>query len=129
MEEKMDFPGAFQSLARAALMASQSHPARKLIPPNRGDGAQPVRVGHRQQIKRAGKNHNARQKTPPRPGGQRFPLRQHKQHDGVNQMVKDSSFPNRCGSILRQNVLQPVRAKRTECHGQKTGRGGNPSGG
>ncbi len=63
------------------------------------------------------------------PAASGFRSCQHKQHDGVNQMVKDRRFPNRCRSILRQNVLQPMRAERAERHGQKTGRGGNPGGG
>ncbi len=33
MEKKLTFPARFSLLARTAVIASQSHPARKLIPP------------------------------------------------------------------------------------------------
>jgi hypothetical protein len=69
--------------------------------------AEPARVRHGQQIKRAGKNHDAREKTPPRAGGKRLAFRQHEQHHGVDEMVKHGFFPDRRRAVLRERFFSP----------------------
>jgi len=126
-------PGRILQTRRLFLRPDGSHgqpkPAgQKTDSADRRDGAQPARPGGGQQIKRAGKNHDARQKAPPRSGGRWLPSGQHKQHDGMKQMVRSRCLPNRRRSILRQDFIQAVRAKRAERHGQKAGDGCNPGG-
>ena len=87
-----------------------------------------MHVRHRQQIQRTGKQADAGEKTPPCHRWKRLALRQHEQHHRVDEMIKHRLFPDTGHSILREQLLQPVRAERTERHGQESRRGGDAGG-
>src|SRR5258708_2724775 len=63
-------------------------------------GTESFHVRDGQQIKRAGKNHDAREKTPPCAGHKWFSPRDRKQHNGVDEVVEDGLLPDRRGSVL-----------------------------
>ena len=87
-----------------------------------------MRVDDRQQVKRAGEKENADEKTPPRHRRKRLALRQHEQHHGVDEMIKHRRFPNAGHAVLREQMLQRVRAERAQRHGEQSHRRGDAGG-
>jgi len=92
------------------------------------DGPEPMRVLDHQQIKRAGEEANADEKTPPRHFRKRFALCQHKQHYRVDEMIKHGLIPNGRRAILREQLLKPMRTERAQHHGEQSHRRGNAGG-
>jgi len=68
-------------------------------------------MGDRQQIKRAGEEDNAGEKSPPGHRAKRLTVGQNEQHDRVDKMVKHRLFPDGGGAVLRQDFLKTVKTK------------------
>lgn len=93
------------------------------------DGPEPTAVGHRQEIERTGKDHDAGQEEKAGPFRRGWFLGEQKQHDSVDEMVKDGRFPDGGGVVLRQQGFEGVGAKGPQRHGEKPERGGDAEGG
>src|ERR1035437_7012529 len=77
---------------------------------------------HRQPIKRAGENQDAREKTPPRERRKRFSFREQKQHHRVDEMVENRLVPDYRRAVVSEQILQRVRPERAQHHGEKSRR-------
>src|ERR1035437_3311039 len=115
--------GGKAELIFSAAFHRQPRPARqKTHAANRRHRAEPARVCHRQQIKRAGENHDSRQKTPPRERRKRFSFREQKQHHRVDVMVENRLVPDYRRAVVSEQILQRVRPERAQHHGEKSRR-------
>ncbi len=85
---------------------------------NRCDGAQPSSVGDRQEVERTREDQDTRQEAEPGPELQWIAASQDHEHQGMNEVVKHSFFPNLARSIADQEVFEPVSAEGSEYHCQ-----------
>src|SRR5674476_187311 len=107
----------------SATFHRQPRPARqKTHAAHRRHRAEPARVCHRQQIKRAGENEYSREKTPPCERRKRFSFREQKQHHHVDEMVENRLVPDCRRAVVSEQILQRVRTERAQRHGEKSRR-------
>lgn len=124
---RLKIAGGFVSvllLRQPARREKKPRPAhQKAQPANRRNRPQPFHIRDREEIERAGENQDTREEAQPRATGHRPALRQHKQHDRVDEVIEHRLVPNGCGLVLRQQVFQSVCAKRPQRHGENAHEG------
>lgn len=95
----------------------------------RCNGPQPALAAKSQGVQRSREDYNPNKKADPGAAGQRAALTQHKEHDGMDEVVEHGCLPYSRGPVVSEDLLQTMRPKGAQGNGKSAGKRSNSKSG